>query len=145
MAEVLPIPENDSQAVIALTSFAVAAQEVQANGFQEHIISAVLERAFNYDEKMIKANDVVFGVHPDATASITIPASVIMKIPASNDSIRITSSIYLNDQLFPRRNEQSQKIGSIIISASINTNNSFENLDPPVLLTFIKNLVKLTS
>ena len=135
VAETLPVPENESQATIVLPSLAIAVQEIQASNFT---FSAVLGSAF--EEIIIENNDLVFDVHQNATASITIPASVL-DFNTSIRIIRITSTVYVNDLLFLRREEGSQEVGSIIISASVSSNTSFEDLDPPVLLTFIKNPV----
>ena len=74
VAETLPIPENESQATVVQTSFAIAVREIQASNFQEQTFSALLGTAF---ERIInKSNDLVFYVHQNATASIIIPACV---------------------------------------------------------------------
>ena len=146
VAETLSIPENESQTTVVQTSFAIAVQEIQASNLQEQTFSALLGSVF--EGIIIESNDLVFNVNPNATASITIPASVFTIIQQPNNmnvnkSVRITNLVYVNDLLFLRREEGSQEVGSIIISASVSSNINFENLDPPVLFTlnFIKNPV----
>ena len=146
VAETLSVPENESQTAVVQTSFAIAVQKIQASSLQEQTFSVLLGNAF--EGTTIDSNDLVFDVRQNATASITIPASVFTIMQQSNNansnkSIRITNTVYVNDLLFLRREEGSQEVGSIIISASVSSNIDFENLDPPVLFTlnFIKNRV----
>ena len=119
VAKTLPIPENESQATVVQTSFAIAVREIQASNFQEQTFSALLGTVF---EGIInKSNDLVFYVHQNATASITIPASVFKIIQQSNNansnaSIRITNTVYVNDRLFLRRITSGGKCDHICLS-----------------------------
>ena len=149
VAATLPIPENETFTVIPLTSFAVTAQDVQVEDIGAQTFSALI----GFDAgRSIEPMDLVFDAHPNATASITIPATVFMSIQLPSNmtpdiSIRITNAVYLNDLLFLQRagGSQRSRIGSVIISTSIRSNDSLENFDPPVNLTFVKNPVRLHS
>ena len=110
------------------------------------LLSALFGRT---SDGAINSKELLFDVHQNSTASITLPASALRVEPLSanittNTRIRIANSVYVNDLLFLRREEESQKVGSIVISASVSSNNRSENLDPPVHLTFKKNAVRIT-
>ena len=96
---------------------------------------------------VINRKELLFVEHQNSTASITLPTSALRPLSANmttNTSVRITNFVYINNLLFLRREEESQKVGSIIISTSVSSYNRSEILDPPVHLTFIKNPVRNT-
>ena len=99
-------------------------------------------------DEAINSKELFFDVHQNSTASVTLPASALVEPVltnvSTNTTIRITNSVYVNDLLFLRRGEESLQVGSIIISASVSSNNRSETLDPPVRLTFMKNPVRNT-
>ena len=137
VTEALPISQSETSVIITLTSFAVAAQDVQTEDIQSQNFSAVIERAFA--DGIINSSDLTFDVHQNAIASITVLA-MAMQLPPNVDHIRITNAVYLNDPLFQPRDERSEEVGSLIISTSFR---SIEDLNLTVLLSFTKNPVRI--
>ena len=140
MTEAIPIPENETSVVIPLRSFAVAVQEVQPEDFQGQTFSALLGDDFPFGEEFqsIDARNLIFMENPNATASISIPPNIFASLPVNVSSdVRITHSVFLTDSLFTTRGESQQEIGGIIIAAAI-VNITINNLNPPLILTFVK-------
>ena len=141
VAEAIPIPENETNVVIPLRSFAVAVQEVQPEEFQGQTFSALLGDDFLFGEESIDVGDLIFMENPNATASISIPPNIFASLPVNVSSdVRITHSVFLTDSLFTTRGESQQEVGGIIISAAI-VNITANNLNPPLILTFVKSPV----
>ena len=136
----IPIPENESTVVISLKSFAVAVQEVLPDEFVEQTFSAIINHSVKGTQD-ITDDSLVFGKSTAATASISLPGNIFMRLPTSTFA-RITNTVYLNDALFLRREANFSKVGSLVISAGIVGNVTIEDLSPPIRLTFIRNPVR---
>ena len=146
VAQMVPIPVNQTSVVFRLESFSVAVMEVDPENFEGQ------EFSFNEDK-----DDVSFEMSEDATASLSIPQNLLMSVmdlmPSSEDmnasaSIpRITNAAYLNDALFVRREERNDSVvGSIIIAATLSLTSTtgavqnvrVEGLAPPITLVFTR-------
>lgn len=144
VANQIPLEENQTVVVIPLTAFIVTVQEAQPKGldYHEETLSALFGDDFEFDlEEIIDVDSLAFRRDPNATASITVPPNVFVNlsnISGMNETLRIAHTVFLTDVLFVRREEGSQEVGSIIISASIVGNFSLESIDPPIMLTFRK-------
>ncbi len=149
VSERIPFPENETQVIIPLTSFAVAVQEVNPETFKGQVFSADLGGDFNFNkDKPIDAMSLSvsqLGTSSAAeTASLSIPPSIFTNDIFSNrtaSDTRITNSIFLNDALFSRRNTSASRalnVGGIIMAASLSNGRTVEGLKPPVMLTFRK-------
>lgn len=152
VTEAIPIPENETTVIIPLNSFAVSVREVEPeNQFEDLTFSAVFGDNFEFtnSEGRIDADSLVFEEHPQATASITLPNDILKRLSSSiddrNESIsqRIINSVYLTDVLFTRRIENSFRVGSIIISATISGGVTIQNLSDsnPITMQFLKSPV----
>ena len=142
VTKTISLPENETSVTIALTSFAISVQEVQQDRFQGQAFSALLGTEFGFnEEEVIDSDSLVFERHQNATVSIDIPDSLFNRINVTsemNDTRRIIFTVFLTESLFSQRQQDSQEVGSIIISARIVGGVTFENLNPPVLISFIK-------
>ena len=137
VAAEIPIPENVTEPVVlSQRSFAVSVQEE----FESQALSVSLgDNPFSDNHTELSEDSLIFSAVKSSTASIALPRNLYDSLPASY-SLRITHLVFLNDALFLRRNDSSLKVGSIIISPSIE-NRTVEGLDPPISLTFLKNPV----
>ena len=148
VVEVIPIPENETQVVIPLSSFAISVQEIQPEEFNGQTFS-VLDIEFEIGQ-MINATDLVLEERPDATASISVPPNIFSHLTVTmnmsnvsmNTTTRIVHSVYLTDSLFIRRDKNNLEVGSIIVAAAISGGVTVSELDPPITLTFVKNQVQ---
>ena len=141
VAEAIPIPENETTVVIPLRLFAVAVQEVEIEEFHGQTFSALLGDDFLFGEESIDVRDLIFMENPNATASISIPPNIFASLPVNMSSdVRIIHSVFLTDSLFTRRGESPQDVGGIIIAAAI-VNITVNDLNPPLILTFVKSPV----
>ena len=160
MTESIPIPENETTVVIPLSSFAVSVQEIEEESFEGVSFSALLGDTFEFNNKenqVFNEESLVFEEIPQATASITIPNDLFsgntLTIPSlslNESSVTLTAprrriihSVYLNDALFVRRNENGLKVGSIVISASVSGGIIIENLSTPIVMQFLKSPVSV--
>lgn len=165
VAQTIPLPENETMAIILLEDFAVTVTDVSKDyEFQGHDFSVDLGMRFTSEDTDLSLNegDITFMVSPQATASLSISkdffqsSSVAMAISAAtNDigyneslSLRIINSVYLSDTLFIRAENSTTSnasVGGIILSSTLVLINSTEttvirvaNLKPPITLTFKK-------
>ena len=148
VSERIPLPENMSQIVIPLTSFAIAVKEVDPNNFNGQVFSAGLGNDFNFDSnKPIDSSALQIDQEKsDAaaalqTASLKIPAGIFKGMTQRQAKPRITNSVFLTDALFSRRTNSSTgilEVGGIIMAAALSNKETVENLNPPVSLTFLK-------
>ena len=136
VAQMVPIPVNETSLVFRLESFSVAVMEVEPDTFQG--------QEFSYN------NDVSFEMSEDATASMSIPQNLLDRVSTSEDreaSARIIYAVYLNDALFVRREERNDSVvGSIVVAATLSLTSTtgdvqtmrVEGLDPPITLVFTR-------
>ncbi len=147
----IPIPENETQVVIPLKSFAVSVQEVQPDDFAGQTFSALFGSNFDFeDDETINASGLVFTDNANATASLTLPSNLFsylgnnMNLTNMSTHPRITQSVFLTDSLFLRRENNNLEVGSIIIAAAI-SGSTVSGLDPPIALTFVKRQVSFVA
>ena len=144
MSENIPFPENESEIIISLTSFAIAVQEFNPQTFTGQVFSAGLGADFNFDkDKPIDLNALMIGKSTSGatmeTASLSIPQTIFNSLGKNTTNTRITNSVFLNDALFLGRNNTSVlEVGGIIIAAALSNGRTVENLKPPVMITFLK-------
>lgn len=145
---------DDSKPVILpRTSFAVAVQQVNSTSFSDNkrILSANFGDSFRFRQTSIESENLEFGsvsssTRNSSTASIELPNNLFLSVANTSETTRIAHSIFLNDALFLRRtsNIRNRLVGSIIMSASIAGIDRVSNiLEPPVLLGFLKNPVRI--
>ena len=144
MSENIPFPENESEIIISLTSFAIAVQEFNPQTFTGQVFSAGLGADFIFDkDKPIDLNALMIGKSTSGatmeTASLSIPQTIFNSLGKNTTNTRITNSVFLNDALFLGRNNTSVlEVGGIIIAAALSNGRTVENLKPPVMITFLK-------
>ncbi len=149
VAENIPFPENETNIIITLTSFAISVREVDPENFNGQDFSVNVGDSFNFDGNMaIDPDSLSFSESPQATASLSIPDDFFMHLDlsvfAGEDNTtskalpRIINSVYLSDILFLRREESVLEVGSIIMAASLSGGATVENLTNPITLVFVK-------
>ena len=148
MTEDLPLTD-DEPLVIARESFAVAVQEVKPDEFARkgQVISLNLgDNAFG-GQGLGNSTLDFSGNHSTSppTASLALPNNLLKALAnqnSSQNSTRITNSVFLTDSLFQRRDKRYKEVGSIIISAGVVGIDRVTGLtNPPVTLVFQKNPV----
>ena len=150
MTERLPITDNEPF-VIAQNNFAVAVQEVTPDMFvlKGQVISLNLgENAFGsqgFGNSTFDFNNNIKNIPP--TASLALPHNLFEALANQNfsqNSTRLTNSVFLSDSFFQRREKGYREVGSIIISAGVVGINNVTGLTtPPVILVFQINPVSL--
>ena len=127
--------------MISLRSFAVAVQEFLPDEFVEQTFSTIINQSSKVTQG-IGDNSVLFEESAAATASISLPGNILMSVPP-NISARITNAVYLNDDLFLRResNVNFTKVGSLVISAGVVGNVTVQGLFPPIEIMFVRSPV----
>ena len=134
MSENIPIPENETSALITQSTFAVSVQKVDAMTFTGLSISAVIESFDNpnIDEPMVNMINSA-----RSTGSLSLPSNLLQKANGS----RVTLSVFATNSLFLRRDTNNTEIASIIIAAGVVGVQRVENLDPPIVAVFQRNPV----
>lgn len=140
MTEGIPISENETQVVLIRNSFAVAVKEVEPDNFTGLSFSADVTNAFDDTNSQLDNNSLSFVESDGATASFLLPHSLFDSFSSSNNSTRLTQSVFLSDLLFLRREENFTEVGGIILATSV-VGNRVTELDPPIQLSFVKNPV----
>ena len=150
LTEHLPLTDNEPF-VIARNNFAVAVQEVKPDVFASkgQVISLDLgENAF--DGQGLGNSTFDFNNNHEVTpptASLALPNNLFKTLTNQNisqNSTRLTNSVFLSDSLFQRREKGYREVGSVIISAGVVGVNNVNGLtNPPVILVFQINPVSL--
>ncbi len=142
IAASIPIGNSTEPVIIARNSFAVSAQKINRETFQQfgQTFNAQIEGSFS-DNTTINRSDLVFRNSTDSdTASIHLPNNLFDSVENATNQ-RVTHSVFLNDALFLRRNDLQTRVGSIIISATVVAQN-LQDLNPPIEISFAKNPVR---
>ena len=137
MSESIPIPDNETSALVTQTTFAVSVQKVDSETFNGLNFSAVLENfsAQNIDKNALLVNTLS---SDRPTGSLSLPSNLLYKA----NSTRVTLSVFITNALFlRRRNVNLNKIGSIVIAAGVVGTKRVKNLNPPVVTVFQRNPV----
>ena len=135
VSENIPIPENETSALLTQSTFAVSVQKVDPMTFTGLSISAVIE---SFDDQRIDQLMVDMMMSNErSTGSLTLPNNLLQKA----NGTRVTMSVFATNSLFLRRDNNNTVVASIVISASVVGTPRVENLDPPVVIAFQKNKV----
>ena len=140
--ENIPITNTSVPVVIALTSFAVSAQQICTDVFNQSgaTFSVKSENVSNG----LDSNNVIFGASDQQpTAAISLPNNLLSTVRNISNCTKITNAVFITDSLFLRRSRNFLEVGSLIISASVVGTNNLRELDPPVDLRFLINSVSI--
>ena len=139
VSESIPIPENETSALVKQSTFAVSVQKVDPMTFTGLNISAVIE-SFN-DQRIDELMVNMMMSNERSTGSLSLPSNLLQKA----NGTRVTMSVFATNSLFLRRDNIYTEVASIVISASVVGTSRVENLDPPVIAEFQRNPVSLFS
>lgn len=130
VAENLPVNSSEP-VVISQRLFAVSSQNIDLEDFRQNgqSFSVIPDLFSNGDQNL----DSTFGV-------ISLPSNLSNIL---SDNVTITYKAFKTESLFLRRNENSLKVGTFIISATIVGASPIKGLDPPVVLNFTLNPVSI--
>ena len=134
VSENIPIPENETSALITQSTFAVSVQKVDPMTFTGVNISAVIE---SFDEPKIDEPMLNMISSAKSTGSLSLPSNLLQKA----NGTRVTLSVFVTNSLFLRRDNNNTEIASIIIAAGVVGVQRVENLDPPIMAVFQRNPV----
>ena len=136
VSENIPIPENETLALVTQTTFAVSVHKVDLETFNGLNFSAVLG---NFSAQQIDKNALLFNMMSSdrPTGSLSLPSNLLDKA----NSTRVTLSVFNTNALFLRRNDNLNEIGSIVIAAGVVGTSRVKNLNPPVEIAFQRNPV----
>ncbi len=136
----IPIQNTSLPVIIAKSQFAVSAQEIDTDKF-EQVFSVNIGNISNTTS--IDSSNIFFMRTNESTASILLQNNVLNSV-GTGSKVRISNAVYLDDSIFLRRNNNDIEVGSIIMSASISSSNKSTSFDPPVMLTFRRSKVMTT-
>ena len=122
VSENIPIPENETSALIIQSTFAVSVQKVDPMTFTGLSISAVID-----DQGLIVS--MTMG-NEKSTGSLSLPSNLFQKA----NGTRVTMSVFATNSLFMRRDNNNSEVASIVISASVVGTPRVENIDPPGIM-----------
>ena len=145
VVENIPLINTSEPVVISLKSFAVSLQQVNIDEFkQSGQTFSVNFGDFSNDNQSLNSNDLTFGgSNQQPTAAINLPRNLLNGLPNITNNTRITHSVFITDSLFLRRDDNFQKVGSIILSAAVVGTDTIRGLNPPVGLSFMINPVSI--
>ena len=135
VSESIPIPENETSALVTQSTFAVSVQKVDPMTFTGLSISAVIEsfKDQRIDELMVN----MMMSNERSTGSLSLPSNLLQKA----NGTRVTMSVFTTNSLFLRRNTNNMEVASIVISAGVVGVQRVRNLDPPIMAVFQRNPV----
>ena len=135
VSENIPIPENETSALLTQSTFAVSVQKVDPMTFTGLSISAVIESFDNQriDELMLN----MMMSNERSTGSLSLPSNLLQKA----NGTRVTMSVFTTNSLFLRRDTNNMEVASIVISAGVVGVQRVRNLDPPIMAVFQRNPV----
>ena len=141
MTEAIPIPENETQVILTLASFAVAIQEVNRESFPGLDFSIAVAGGNADPNAQLDEDSVSYSATENPTASLSLPSSLFHNLTSpSANTARITQSVFLSDLLFLRREENFLSVAGVIMAASV-VGEEVQVLQPAARLTFKKNPV----
>ena len=141
VADKIPVFNASEPAVIAQKSFAISVQHVNTEEFSVsgHAFSVSLP---DFAQQNISSDDLSFERSTSfPTGSIEMP-SRLFHGNLSNAS-KVLYAVFVTDSLFLRRSFSYQRVSSIILSASVVGVETLRGLQPPVVLKFQLNLVRI--
>ena len=124
VSENIPIPENETSALIIQSTFAVSVQKVDPMTFTGLSISVVI------DDQGLMVNMTMSNKR--STGSLSLPRNLLQKA----NGTRVTMSVFSTNSLFLRRDNNNTEVASIVIAASVVGTPRVENLDPPIMAVF---------
>ena len=134
VSETIPIPENETSALVTQSTFAVSVQRVDPMTFTGLSISAVIE---SFEDQRI--DELLLNMmmsNERSTGSLSLPNNLLQRANGS----RVTMSVFATNSLFLRRDNNNTEVASIIMSASV-VGTTVENLDSPIMLALQRNPV----
>ena len=135
VSENIPIPENETSALLTQSTFAVSVQKVDPMTFTGLSISAVIE---SFDDQRIDQLMVNMMMSNErSTGSLSLPSNLLQKA----NGTRVTMSVFTTNSLFLRRDTNNMEVASIVISAGVVGVQRVRNLDPPIMAVFQRNPV----
>ena len=135
VSENIPIPENETSALLTQSTFAVSVQKVDPMTFTGLSISAVIE---SFDDQRIDELMVNMMMSNErSTGSLSLPSNLLQKA----NGTRVTMSVFTTNSLFLRRDTNNMEVASIVISAGVVGVQRVRNLDPPIMAVFQRNPV----
>ena len=135
VSENIPIPENETSALLTQSTFAVSVQKVDPMTFAGLSISAVIE---SFDDQRIDQLMVNMMMSNErSTGSLSLPSNLLQKA----NGTRVTMSVFTTNSLFLRRDTNNMEVASIVISAGVVGVQRVRNLDPPIMAVFQRNPV----
>ena len=134
VSENIPIPENETSALVTQSTFAVSVQKLDPMTFTGLSISAVIE---SFDDQNINELMVNMMSSAKSTGSLSLPSNLLQKA----NGTRVTLSVFVTNSLFLRRDNNNTEVASIIIAAGVVGVQRVENLDPPIVAVFQRNPV----
>lgn len=138
----IPFCQNKSSFVISRELFAVSVEQVDPMEFTGNMLLVSLSgELFLEDNGNTSWNELLLMRDNTHSASVSLPIGLFNTLDVYNVT-RVTHSVFLTDSLFAMRKESYQEVGSVIVSATV-VNRSVEGLDPPITLTFLRNLVSV--
>ena len=135
VSENLPIPENETSALVKQSTFAVSVQRVDPMTSTGLNISAVIE---SFDDQRVDEIMVNMMMSNERSAgSLSLPSNLLQKA----NGTRVTLSVFTTNSLFLRRDNNNMEVASIIISAGVVGVQRVRNLNPPIMAVFQRNPV----
>ena len=135
----IPVVLGEKPIVIIQNTFAVSAQVVEADQFEDNSGQTLSVNAGSGENISLSFNNSADGIQQ--TASISLPSNLFRRL--TGNSTHLVYSLFVNDALLLRRNKNNLEVGSVIISAGIVGVDRVENLtNPPVNIQFTKNPVR---
>ena len=142
-ADAITITNVSESVVIVQKSFAVSVQQVNTDDFsksgQTFSVNIPDFRQHNISSEHISFDSVSSS---SPIGSIQLPSNLLSSI-SNNSSSKITHAVFVTDSLFLRRGFSYDKVGSIILSASVVGIGTLRGLRPPVNLGFQLNPVRV--
>ena len=138
MSEEIPIPENETSAVVTQSTFAIAVQKVDPMTFNGLNFSAV---SSGFMDQGINNSGLLLNMMKSvrSAGSMSLPSNLLQKA----NGTRVTLSVFVTNSLFLRRETNYKEVASIILAVGVVGVSKVENLNPPMVATFRKNPVSL--
>ena len=138
------ITNSSEPVVIAQNSFAVLVQQVDLEELYESS-QAFSVNIGDFAPQNTTWDDLSFGINSASppTGSIQLPSNLLSSLSNNLNDSKIAYAVFVTDSLFLRRKISYQRVGSIILSASVVGVGSVSGLKSPVNLSFQLNPVRL--
>ena len=142
-ADAVTITNVSESVVIVQKSFAVSVHQVNTDDFSKSGQTFSVNIP-DFTQHNISSEHISFDSVSSSSpiGSIQLPSNLLSSL-SNNSSTKITHAVFVTDSLFLRRGFSFDRVGSIIISASVVGVGTFRDLRPPVNLGFQLNPVRV--